>query len=139
MGRPSSYGIEIANTICDRLAAGETLRGICRDDAMPDQTTVFRWLRQHEDFRKQYACAREDQADNWGDEIVEISDHGAPDDTQRARLMVDARKWLMSKAAPKKYGDKIDHTLAGPDGGAVQIERIERVIVDPQNSNPTGL
>jgi hypothetical protein len=26
----------------------------------------------------------------------------------RSRLRVDARKWAMSKMAPKKYGDKLD-------------------------------
>ena len=27
---------------------------------------------------------------------------------QRARLRIDSRKWLMSKMAPKKYGDRIE-------------------------------
>lgn len=139
MGRPSDFGPEVVGAICDRLASGETLRGICRDDAMPDQTTVFRWLRQHEEFRLQYAQARETQADTWADEIVEISDdgsndwmrrnHGEDDEgyrvngehVTRSRLRVDARKWLMSKAAPKKYGDKIVNEHSGPDGGDIPV------------------
>lgn len=32
---------------------------------------------------------------------------------QRSRLRVDTRKWLMSKLAPKKYGDKVDVTTGG--------------------------
>jgi hypothetical protein len=32
---------------------------------------------------------------------------------------VDTRKWLLSKALPKVYGDKIAHT--GPDGGPLAI------------------
>ncbi len=35
--------------------------------------------------------------------------------TNRSRLRVDTRKWLMSKMKPKKYGDKIDHTTNGKD------------------------
>lgn len=152
MGRPSDYGSEIAGTICDRLASGETLRAICRDDAMPAQSSVYLWLRTHADFSEQYARAREAQADNWADEIVEISDDASNDYMERehgpavnsehitrSRLRVDARKWLMSKAAPKKYGDKIDHTHAAPDGGPVQIERIERVIVRPADPDAGGL
>ena len=27
---------------------------------------------------------------------------------QRSRLRVDARKWLMSKLMPKKYGEKLE-------------------------------
>ena len=34
--------------------------------------------------------------------------------------MVDARKWYASKFAPKKYGEKIDAALPGPDGGPIQ-------------------
>ncbi len=131
MGRPSDYGPEITGTICDRLSAGETLRAICRDEDMPDQTTVFRWLRQHDEFRQQYAQARETQADTWADEIVEIADdgsndwvarnHGEDDDgwrvngehIQRSRVRIDTRKWLMAKSAPKKYGDKIEHDHRG--------------------------
>jgi hypothetical protein len=36
------------------------------------------------------------------------------DMVDRSRLQIDARKWLASKLAPKKYGDKLE--LAGdPD------------------------
>jgi hypothetical protein len=88
-------------------------------------------LREHEEFREQYAQAREAQADTWADEIVEIADdgsndwlarsHGEDDEgwrvngehIQRSRLRVDARKWLMGKASPKKYGDKIEHDHRG--------------------------
>ena len=45
-------------------------------------------------------------------------EHG--DQLDRSRLMVDARKWLASKLAPKKFGDKIDATLSGPDGEPIQ-------------------
>jgi hypothetical protein len=38
------------------------------------------------------------------------------------RLQVDARKWLMVKLAPRKYGDKIEHT--GKDGGPIQHESL---------------
>ena len=38
---------------------------------------------------------------------------------QRNRLRVDTRKWVMSKLAPKKYGEKLEHS--GPDGGPIQI------------------
>ena len=37
------------------------------------------------------------------DDIADIADH---DNTEQARQRIDVRKWLMSKALPKKYGDK---------------------------------
>lgn len=141
-GRPSSFSQETADAICDRLSAGETLRAICRDDAMPDQTTVFRWIRTLDDFRQQYALARETQADTWADELVEIADdgtndyvrrnHGEDDEgwrvngehIQRSRLRVDARKWLMSKSAPKKYGEKITSEIGGIDGKPIEVSAV---------------
>src|SRR5262249_46433192 len=54
-GRPSDYCAEIAMTICDRLADGESLRAICADAGMPDKATVFRWIGRHKAFRNQYA------------------------------------------------------------------------------------
>ncbi|HXA85760.1 MAG TPA: hypothetical protein VNZ47_11825 [Candidatus Dormibacteraeota bacterium] len=130
-GRPSKYTPELATTICERMAKGESLRGICREDEMPDTTTILRWLDGNEDFRLQYTRAREAQADFYAEEIVEISDDGANDwmvrngkvgedsgyelngeHVQRSRLRVDARKWFASKVAPKKYGDKqqVEHS-----------------------------
>lgn len=101
---------------------------ICADDGFPADRTVYRWLEAHEEFRQQYARAREVQADTLSDEILDISNTpviGAKTKTgkdgvevtegdmiEHRRLQVDARKWLASKLAPKKYGDKTDHNVA---------------------------
>lgn len=146
-GRPSSFTPEMADTICARLMEGETLRAICRDDEMPSQSMVFRWLREHDAFREQYVLAREVQADTWADEIVEIADDGTQDTKkradgsetvdaehiQRSRLRVDTRKWLMSKAAPKKYGDKITSEISGPNGAPIKVQAIEWRVVRPSD------
>jgi hypothetical protein len=127
MGRPSSYTEEIAKAICERLAEGESLRTICKDDGMPDCSTVFRWLGDDEraEFRKQYARARETSADHRFEEIVEIADDQTIDANSR-RIMVDARKWVAGKLRPKVYGDKLE--LAG-DPERPLIATIERVLV----------
>lgn len=134
-GRPSGFTQAIADAICERLIGGESLRTICLDADMPSATSVFRWLANDERaaFREQYARAREAQAERMAEEILQIADEevtmvkrskhqpGAADDgedgdvevvfdataVQRNRLRVDARKWLASKLAPKKYGEKI--------------------------------
>jgi hypothetical protein len=132
-GRPSIFSKEIVDRICKRLADGESLNSICSDEAMPSKSTVFRWLAKHETCRQRYARAREIQADTFADEILEIADDARNDwmrrnaagnegwqqngeAVQRSRLRVDARKWLASKMAPKKYGDKVTQELTGADG-----------------------
>lgn len=126
MGRPSDYSEELAAEICGRLANGESLKSICSSDAKPDASTVYRWLVAHETFREMYARAREDQADTLADEILSIADKA--EDANLARLQVDARKWVAAKLKPRKYGERVDHTHAGPDGGSIQSE--VRVVFD---------
>jgi len=105
MGRPTDFTSELADAICERLADGQSLRSICRDDDMPNKATVFRWLAADTVFSDQYARARETQADSLADEIIDISD-STTGDPQRDRLRVDSRKWLAGKMRPKVYGDK---------------------------------
>jgi len=104
-GRPSDFTPETANDICERLAEGESLRTICADEHMPSRPTVRRWLSQHEDFRSQYAHAREEQADVYAERIVDEAE--AATDASLGRLKMDALKWAASKLAPKRYGDKL--------------------------------
>jgi hypothetical protein len=112
MSKPDvRFSQAIFDTICERLSNGESLRGICRDDGMPQVSTVWRWMVDNEERRNQYVRAREEQADTLADEIVAIADNAT--DAQIARLQVDARKWFASKVAPKKYGDKTDITSNG--------------------------
>ena len=130
--------------ICERLADGESLRTICESEDFPSKATVFNWLARFPEFVDQYAHAREQQAEFYANEIIDIADeepkHFVPDPDggeseridsagiQRNRLRVDARKWVASKLLPKKYGDKIQQEVSGPDGKAIQAEvRIEFV------------
>jgi len=127
-GRPSDYTEEIATTICDRIAEGESLRGICRDDDMPSKVSVWRWLNKHPDFCSRYAQARDAQAEGYGEEIVALADeiptHASHEEISRAKLRVDARKWVASRLLPGKYGrtSKVEHS--GPEGGPIE-HRVE--------------
>ena len=72
---------------------------------------------------------REEQADRFFREIIEIADDASGDfittsdgkrvvdheNIQRSRLRVDARKWAAARLAPKKYGDLISHDVKGPE------------------------
>jgi hypothetical protein len=114
------------------IAAGESLRSICKLDGMPSPRAAWEWLDQDASFAQQYARAREEQADKLADEIVEIADRAdlKPEDK---RVRVDARKWVASKLRPKRYGEKVDVEHSGVM--THRITKIERVIVDPANSD----
>lgn len=128
-GRPSDYSAALADIICDRIADGESLRKICNNEEMPNKATVFRWLASHQEFSDQYAKARESQADTLFDEVLAIADQydSAQDKIEvdhinRARLRIDARKWMAGKLRPKKYGDKLELEHGVTDGLADLME-----------------
>ncbi|MDC4238340.1 terminase small subunit [Pasteurella multocida] len=121
-GRPSSYMQEVADDICMLLSQGESLTKICERQGFPPKKTVLYWLRTNSEFRTQYAYAREMQTEAMLEDLFTIADSATPEDVQVAKLRVDARKWAMSRLAPKKYGDKVTQEISGVDGSAVKIE-----------------
>jgi hypothetical protein len=120
MAGKSEFDASIGLAICSRIAGGESLRKICSDPDMPVQSTVFKWLSSNEAFSKQYAHARTVQMEAMAEEILEIADSADSENYNPSRLQVDTRKWLMSKLAPKKFGDKVEQFISGPEGGPIK-------------------
>lgn len=112
-GRPTLYTDELGDAICSQVMAGMPLVRICESEDMPHPATVYRWFRLHKEFCDNYARAKEDQADYFVEDILQIADMATPETVQVSRLQVDTRKWAASKYKPKKYGDRV--ALAGDE------------------------
>lgn len=158
MGRHTSYTEELAKEICIRLSTGETLISICKTEGYPHYATIMRWLHEKSDFqqtfREKYARAREDQADFWADEIIEVADDAKYDWTERiakgkativcdhehvhrSQLRVDARKWIASKLKPKKYSEKFIQTIESDAPVEIQatIRHGDGILLNDQNKS----
>lgn len=111
VGRPSGYNAEIANEICELIAAGSNLTKISETPGMPGWKALTNWLRDNPDtFGEDYARAREARADSRSDRIDEIAvklERGEID-ANTARVLVDIEKWQAGKEKPKRYGDKLE-------------------------------
>ena len=57
-GRPTTFDGAISLEICARIADGEPLRAICRDEGMPPWRTVYAWMEANEEFSARIARAR---------------------------------------------------------------------------------
>src|SRR5215467_15796926 len=71
--------------------------------------------------------AREERADLLFERIAEIAEDATGDylkkedgtlvvdheNIQRSRLRVDTMKWMASKLAPRKYGERVEHDVRG--------------------------
>lgn len=154
-GNPSIYTTELATKVCEHIANGLSLRAIAAIPDMPSTSTIMAWLDgDRPEFSEQYARAREAQADKMAEDIIAIADeectmiraskHGLDGDDDgmqevvfdttavaRNRLRVDARKWLASKLAPKKYGDKIQNEHTGAGGGAIEVKSTVTLVRAP--------
>jgi len=125
-GRPSSFTPERGRAICELLAEGKSLLAICKKPGMPAPYTVSRWLADpaNTEFQAEYARARDVGLDLLADEIMQIANTPKKGKTTKKsedgvevtegdmlghrRLQVDARKWYLSKLAPRRYGDRLE-------------------------------
>ncbi len=138
-GRPTKYTEAIAREICSRIAEGQTLRSICRDEHMPGFATVYRWMEGCEAFSTRIARARDIGYDAIAEDAMAIADTpliGEEVEIQKGRkkvkrgdmvthrrLQVETRLKLLAKWSPKKYGDKVtqEHTGAGGESLTFQV------------------
>jgi len=128
MSRTTSYSLKVANEICARLAEGEPLRVICRDDHMPAWRTVYDWRSADPEFAARIAHARDVGFDAIAEEALEIADTPVEgvrrevgtdgvkavheDMLGHRKLQVETRLKLLAKWSPSRYGDKqqIEHS-----------------------------
>ncbi len=114
------YNGEIAVRICERIATSPVaMIHICEDPDMPSTSTLFRWLKDHPEFRDMYVLAKEMQVELLLEQCLEIVDDDYRDliETKdgrtlintavlrRHKMQIDFRKWLASKLLPRKYGN----------------------------------
>lgn len=132
-----SVTAELFEAVCQRLERGETLRGICQGEEMPDPSAIVAHCNVNTEAFQRYARARNTGYDALAEQIIEIADvcregvirktsekDGTTveirDMVERAKLQVDSRKWLLSRLRPDKYGDISNLRLSGPSGGAIE-------------------
>ncbi|CCJ51967.1 terminase small subunit-like protein [Bordetella bronchiseptica] len=138
MKKVSTYTEAIAAEICDRIAEGEPLRQICRDEHMPAWRTVYHWIEARSEFAERMERARRAGFDAIAEEALEIAN--TPQDGEETeqegekvkvkrgdmlghrKLQVETRLKLLAKWHPTKYGDRTNMELTGAGGGAVQID-----------------
>lgn len=108
-GRPSKFTPELADEICERLSAGESLRGIC-ETLEVTESGVRKHAMDDLQFGARYARARNIGLDSLAEKTLEIAADKNRDPNCR-RVEVEAIKWFASKLRPDKYGDRLE--LAG--------------------------
>lgn len=144
-GRNTLYTEELGLRICELLCEGKTLTRICKEHPdLPSDRTIRRWaLDLEHPFSPQYARAREIGYHAMADDYIDIGDAVTEDAAAvaKARLRAESRKWLLSKALPKIYGDKLE--LSGTvnhthEDRLRELEEMERAADGASNKGAAG-
>lgn len=147
MGRPSTYTEIVGDSICEQMAIGRSILSIAQDPDYPAESTIYHWLSVHPSFAEKYARARELQAEHYAAEIIDLSDRPVEgrkvvikadgseevtigDTVERTRLQIDARKWYASKVAPKRWGDRVQTEISGPNGGPIEVTAVREMSIE---------
>lgn len=119
---------EIADKVLAGMRSGLSALKACEAAGIP-QCTFSAWVDADANLAKEYARAREELIERMAQEVLELSDLDVglqPDGkkdwgaVQKHKLQVDTRKWLLSKLAPKKYGDRLE--IAGDSKNPLEIK-----------------
>jgi hypothetical protein len=104
----SAYSEAIALEVCAGIAAGGSLRSICKRPGMPAIRTVTAWQAQYPLFAQQLDRARVARADSRIERISELSRavEAGQIDPNAARVAIDAEKWLAGREHFAKWGDR---------------------------------
>ena len=106
------------------IEKGYSVRKACKELHISTRT-FNEWLQVDVEKQNQYVRATQVRADNIFEEILDIADEANKDVlrvdeygnqiinnefVQRSRIRIDARKWMLGKMNPKKYGDSVKLT-----------------------------
>ena len=83
--------------------------------------TVYRWRQEDESFAADWDMALDSGVDRLEDEAYKRALDGS--DT----LLI----FLLKSKRPGVYSEKLRQEISGPNGGPVQVQKIERCIIDP--------
>lgn len=121
----------ICQTVLQGMRDGMSAFKACQAAGVP-QSTFNRWVDADAKLAEDYAHAREDLIERMANDVLELADSEVPETgdgkrdwqaIQQRKLQVDSRKWLLSKLAPKKYGDRLE--LAGDKENPLQVQTID--------------
>lgn len=125
-GRPTKYTKELGEEICNALGASvDGIVRICKANPhFPEPETIRDWRHKNQEFSAKYEAGKLRQALGFAEGIIDLvddaendfimTDKGPVPNTAaiaRARLRMDARKWIACKLLPKVYGEKMQQEV----------------------------
>jgi hypothetical protein len=144
------YIEELAQEICERIAAGELLINICKDEHMPTVRRCNVWLKSNDDFQILYRDSLNDRLTIFEEQVIAIADDAAHDFKEiikngkatkvpdaeviaRAKLRVEVRFRHLKAGRPSKWGDTSTLITKSEDEALIDnmsTDELEKKIAD---------
>jgi hypothetical protein len=144
------YTDAIAQEICERIAIGELLINVCRDEHTPTLRRCNQWLREYPEFATLYQSALLNRLSVFEEEVIQIADDmkndfrtvikngrekrvADPEQIARARLRIEVRFKHLKAGRPGKWGDISTLNLKSADEfdtSSMSAEELEKQIAD---------
>ena len=117
---------ELFEVILARISEGASVSSVLEPQDMPHRSTFHEYVAKTEGAADKYARACEERETRMFEQIEQIADDARNDfmeakrkdgstdivfdreHVERSKLRIEARKWMLGKMRPKKYGDKLD-------------------------------
>jgi hypothetical protein len=145
-----TYSDKLAQTICERISAGELLTVLCREDDMPTMRRCNQWLKEHAEFQAFMDMSKNDRlsifeedtvfiADSMKDDFKTVIKNGKekriadPEMVARAKLRIEVRFKHLKAGRPQKWGDVstlITKSDDPNDAANLSAEELEKRIAD---------
>ncbi len=147
-GRPSLFTEELANLICERVAAhGCGLKQLCKMyDDMPNQDTIYQWRAKYDHFSDSYLAARKKQAhilfETSLEDIEDIKNYYYEDPKTGAicvdsgivasqKALANQKTHMASKIRPKEYGGESSE-IASTDNLKDVSDKLDKLMAAKQ-------
>jgi orotate phosphoribosyltransferase-like protein len=127
VGRPSEYDPAHCEKVVELGKQGMSVIEMACEIGVSRNTLETNWPAKHPEFLEAFTRARE-ESQAWWEKAGRVG---------MAGKNIDAAIWSRSMAArfPKDWREVKGTEVSGPDGGPINLGRVERVIIDPQDTN----
>jgi transposase len=123
-GRPSKYDPAYCDEIVEFCSEGYSITAFA-GKLRVSRSTITEWGDVHPEFSAAVKAAKAAASLWWEEQGRRVAKTGGGPGT--ATMII----FNLKNTAPDDYREKIETTHSGPDGGPIEVRRIERVIIDP--------
>jgi hypothetical protein len=105
--------------MCERIAEGDTLSNMCKEETMPSRQTFHRWIVNQPELHKAYLAARELSAFSMEEEAIDMA-RAVRSDPQNAvkvrayEVALNQLRWSAARRNPRVYSERGQMVITVP-------------------------